>query len=823
MVNTSGHRAQMKHLVTILVSSIAATTLAACGGGGGSESWSGASSGTNWNQLSVSGSFDSTNALAIRNSARYQFVDANITLGGVTYTAHPYDLIRLHIARSGGLDGSGQLVAVIDDGFRISHEAFAGTPISNYGDVSVDVGAADRRDDIGHHGTHVASLIAGSGMSGSMVGVVPGASLHLTSYFNDAKTHLDVGKLRLATLHAAGMSAVAQNNSWGLIKSGGGNQELLLSDVQTAIGSTSGTTASVAQAYSTLVGSGAQTWSDYFNALNQFQNSGIIVWALSNRGPYDYSTGTYNASLSLTDADASAALPVLLPYLREAWLAVGNGAYTLDANLRITNATRLSAPCGQAAEFCLFADGTTRAAEALTNTEYYTGTGTSYAAPQVAGAVALVAQAFPNLTPNEWQKRLLASAYSDFTGFTANGNTNFGNGVVRSFSNEWGMGVLDVAAALSPIGTLSLINGRDVHSGERTPLESAVVSTGQAFGDGLARALGGSEIAVFDALNADFYIDAQGLANSDRTGARHSAALPRLTSSGAVDTLSFGDWGYDDMAQSLSFDHLGYEMSFAALGGERHIQKVLGLASENVANASFLSLAGETSSVLGSYDLGFAQFEHFGFVGTHDAAPNGSMTGFGAALAFDFDALDIRLGIAHSAERGAFLGSTSAGAFSLPGQAAINALSFSGSFEVSDRIALFGGMEYGVAHAGPIAGYVTSMTDVTFSGFQLGLRSSDTFTANDRLTFTLSQPMRIEHGSLELSLPIGRETDGTIRYGSSGGTLTPSGRQVDFGVSYGFEPAKDGLYEFGLVYSLDAGHVAGAQAATVAAAYKQRF
>ncbi|WP_196257666.1 S8 family peptidase [Pelagibacterium limicola] len=775
-----------------------AATLSACGGGGGGGGGVPAS----WVTVSVAHTFDSAAAETIRISPEFQNVDRDITIGGTTYRAHPYELIRLHIARSGGLSGNGMLVAVVDDGFRVSHEVFTGKTIVAYGDISVIPGA------YGDHGTHVASLIAANESTGDIMGVAPNASLHLTSYLDNSKSAMDLSKIRLATLDARSRQAVAQNNSWGVLRTGGG--ELLLADVQAHIGGSSGTTAAIASAFNHFSGGGAAAWQQYFTALDAFQDRGVVVWALSNNS-------------ALSDADASGALPVLLPYLQDAWIAVGNGAFNLNANLQITAARRISAPCGQAATFCLFADGTTVAAESLADDDYWYGTGTSYAAPQVSGAIALVAEAFPNLSPNEWQKRLLASAYSNFAGFNATGTHNFGNGVAKSYSNEWGMGVLDVAAALSPIGTVSLLNGRSVQAAERHDLDGSFLRGNAAFGDGLSRLMTGNDLAVFDALNGDFYIDAGTFAPTAKSSTRESAALPRIGIFNERATNGLAAFGFDETSQELHFEDLGYTFGFSVLDGHTYLQNALGLGSENVNNASVLGLATSTTAAYGRYDMGFAKFEHYGFAGAHASDPNGAMVGAGAALAFDFDALDVRIGVSQSAEQGAFLGMTGSGPFSTPESSALSAFTLATSLDITPQLALFGGLEYGVAFGTAGSGYATAIDPVGFSGFQVGLRASDVFASDDRLTFTLSQPLRAESGTISMDIPVGRSRDGTLNYQTVSGEVAPSGRQLDLGLSYLFRPSLAAELEMGFVYSIDAGHRAGNEAAAIAAAYKRKF
>ena len=96
--------------------------------------------------------------------------------------------------------------------------------------------------------------------------------------------------------------------------------------------------------------------------------------------------------------------------------------------------------CGTVARYCLFAPGedvvTTRNGGGLARVS-----GTSFAAPHVSGAAAVVWGAFPNKDANQIVDRLLTTA-RPLDG--------------REISSTYGHGALDLAAALNPVGFLSL-------------------------------------------------------------------------------------------------------------------------------------------------------------------------------------------------------------------------------------------------------------------------------------------------------------------------------------------------------------------------------
>lgn len=142
-------------------------------------------------------------------------------------------------------------------------------------------------------------------------------------------------------------------------------------------------------------------------------------------------------------------------------------------------------PAEHGPHYCLAAPGTVNARNVDGSTALEVGT--SFAAPIVSGALALMTEAFRGqLPPREIGLRLLR---------TANREGAYGDAGI------YGAGVLDIGAATRPIGTAVTGVG-----GTRAPSGATWVVTPSAWGDVGAR-LRGSEIASFDDWNAPFWSD----------------------------------------------------------------------------------------------------------------------------------------------------------------------------------------------------------------------------------------------------------------------------------------------------------------------------
>ena len=143
----------------------------------------------------------------------------------------------------------------------------------------------------------------------------------------------------------------------------------------------------------------------------------------------------------------------------------------------------------------------------------------------VSGGVALVAQAFPNHTPEQLVDRILASANNIW--FTPTGNTTFtthGASIKHGYHTTWGHGVPDFYAAMSPITTSSnplsfaaspssssssTVNGSSVPFSNvmRIPISLTSITQSSSIGDAIKKGLAGKTTYAYDALNGGFKYD----------------------------------------------------------------------------------------------------------------------------------------------------------------------------------------------------------------------------------------------------------------------------------------------------------------------------
>lgn len=628
------------------------------------------------------------------NSARFRLQDGTFLNG--TVFANPLQSSRVDYAHAVGLTGAGEVIAVVDEGFRRSHEVFAGKTNTTTGGPLVE-----------DHGTTVASIAAGN--SGTMVGVAPGADLIFSSW--------DDVDLAAAANEATRRGAVAQNNSWGF----------------------PGYYATLANYNSLIADPDAAAW---LTALDTYAATGVVVFAISN-------------TTAATQGELLEALPLFRPSLLSGWIAVGNSIPVFDDAGVSAVGKRVSAPCLAAAQWCMMADGYWVGATAANNGSYGEGTGSSYAAPQVAGALALLAEAFPALNPHQLRTRLLASADNSFTGFVSAGTVDLLDGTDifnHNYSTEFGHGFLDIRAALLPIGPTSLAVG----DGQTIETKDYGFSTGGALGDAVTRSLDGIDLTVSDALGGDFDVAAKAFATEAAPGA-------------LAETLAARSFGKDYAATRR--------------------------APLNPMADTFAVHPGQTLELNAPDGM------------IRSALLIGGSDDYGLALSRTVTEGDLRLdlGVKLARDSGSLMGFSGSGD---TGGANMAALTVALSNDGGDGgfFALSG--EMGIADLGtPTA--ISTVSVARFNSLRLDLGSRSVFSGEDRLTLGISMPIAVTSGSANMIVPVSLAEGGTeVRAVDI--NLAPEERQMEVSISYQMPMSEQSEFLMEVVHAENYGNVMGA-------------
>lgn len=452
--------------------------------------------------------------------------------------------------------------------------------------------------------------------------------------------------------------------------------------------------------------------------------------------------------------------------------------------------------------------------------------GTSFSAPQISGAAALLAQAFPNLTGAQIVNLLLTTARD--AGATGT-------------DDIYGRGILDIARAFAPQGTTKLAG-----SSVAVPLDGGAGSTSAPMGD--AGRFGQSVNAVIldeysRAYDIDLGYGIQSSAPQPRLGpalahggrgvhiAVGAARLAFSISDNAGDTANFGalDLAPDTMRASrvlagrvaiaLSKNtqfSLGIRQSAAAqIASLQHKQGDTFIAASDPSVDSGLvqkpgmsfalrqSVAG--FGVLGSAETGGALI----YQQASDYFARNTTEEFrydGLAISADrrFGPLQLTAGVSWLGERKTVLGALFAGSFGQNGAQSLFAngsiqTQFSGDWQA--RASWRQGWTWANRSA-----IITNGSLLKSSVFSFDVTKKNTLLPNDQMAFRIAQPLRVTNGGIALNLPVAYDystqsaTPGIRRL-----NLAPKGQEIVSELSW-MVPWYSGAVSTNLYWRQEPGH-----------------
>ncbi|MEE9195048.1 MAG: S8 family serine peptidase, partial [Alphaproteobacteria bacterium] len=490
---------------------------------------------------------------------------------------------------------------------------------------------------------------------------------------------------------------------------------------------------------------------------------------------------------------------------------------------------------GVAAEFTLAAPGV-GVRTTVQNGGYGTGGGTSLSAPFIVGAIALLMEAFPNLTSREITEILFATA------------TDLG---APGVDIESGHGLLNVEAAFQPLGmtTVAVLGSTGMTF---VPVDGSGMIVGDAFGDAFSGSF--TDVLMLDSYDRSFFIDFSDKMASRRLGLGLGAHFDSARAHGGFSLdLGAADLGLSYYDRFRDRRHLALALPASAqttmsierpafnfkvqgpAGFEFNLayglapQYVLTDADENRVMSGFLipglrlmdgmgiDRARETFAVSRTLDtksrISFATTRSrydlravAGLLGSR----NGIAESVTTMMRIERDWGKARLALTSGAliEKGSVLGTLSSGALSL-GRGATTLFSdvslsttTKGGLSLMARAA--GGFTRVQGHSGSLIDDISSLTSLSF-----GAAASQTriFNKSDRLGLAFSSPLRIESGRLGLTLPSGRDYQADrILFTGSNNSLKPSARELNFELFYAWAPRPTTELELNLVHQINPGH-----------------
>lgn len=670
------------------------------------------------------------------------------------------DVINAESAYLRGASGAGVTIAVIDTGIDVDHPDLA----ANISPASRDIvsGTGDVDDATGH-GTKVAGVIAAER--------------------NDLGSH--------GVAYDADLLAVKAYRCSGSVCS------FSTADLASAVNYA---TDQLAHVINMSLGGDVPADPNLNAAMQRAANAGayIVAAAGNNNDPEP----VYPANVAGSPAFAGMVVAVAA--------ATDSGSIASFSN-----------DCGAAMNSCLVAPGVSIATTrdgATSATQTTLASGTSFAAPHVSGALALLVQLYPDA---------YAADPRSITMFMFDGARDVG---AAGVDTVYGHGMLDVAGAIDVADAAIAAAAVPLSSGGTAPLSGSSLSTSAVFGNAPAGLTALDDaIAVIRLSDGDHPYPARLDANV--AAAPRTLSLDNVLTADTIRTIgdALGErlsiamaWSGEDALvggspvagldtadpQSPSVHGLqltgsvGRSTGFGlgidvAAANQLSLDSVAGRAgtlflfADETLNPVAL-LAGRGNALRLSRSFGDATRFGLGLfegetVDLLDGGADGSAATLGqASLARSFAAggiLLLDLGILDEAT--AQLGSQGTGAFSTDAGATSQFVRLSGGLPLGRGVELLGSVtvsatDMGAGGTGVFADWGT----VWSNAFAVGAVARDLFGGSDRVGILLGQPLRAYAAAATVTVPVALSPDGEVTQRSERVTLTPTGREIDLQLAY---------------------------------------
>ncbi|MBI5461266.1 MAG: S8 family peptidase [Gammaproteobacteria bacterium] len=500
-------------------------------------------------------------------------------------------------------------------------------------------------------------------------------------------------------------------------------------------------------------------------------------------------------------------------FAKESWalgriIAVG----AVDTNNRIAS---WSNRAGDTRNFYLMAPGTSILSTYKGGYAYMSGT--SMATPYVSGAAAVVWSYWSYLTATQVANTLFRSA------------TDLGTVGIDAV---YGRGLVNLERALQPIGTTS-IKTSSTSTTSTTGSTSIKVSSLSSWVGGASYASslygfaqrGGFTVATVDELGRDFQTDLGSLV-AEPSGMSVESMFGQMDQQMSLTEQVLTDGSRLTLAPSSiePTNHYAFDTEdprvipggFAlttplangdawGVGSNGFAERFFGLGSARFDNSPALDAAAFANPL---FDY-VPQHSHLGYAfgldhgmnlrvglltdglhGLYDPTGNthetGSSTLWTAELSQRTASRYLSASVTQLHEREGLLGSEHDALFGLNTTAVTTAASVQAAWRLAPGLAFAGRYTVGYTPAVQADGnsLVTDVSDVRTNAFALGLVQADALRKGDRLSFSVSQPLRASSGAMNFNLPTGNDATGQMQYEAQSFDLKTRGHELRTELNY---------------------------------------
>ena len=478
------------------------------------------------------------------------------------------------------------------------------------------------------------------------------------------------------------------------------------------------------------------------------------------------------------------------------WIAVVN----------VTSSKQLSDGshgCGDAASFCLAAPGT-NIYSTLPNDRHGYKSGTSMAAPQVSGAVAVVAAAFPTLQlPSNHSSVYLC----DGSDARANNAQCHSKAVVNRIfvtaedlgatgtDSVYGQGLLDLGAATEMIGNAQLQSS----SGQPVNLSDSVLSVPNAMGDSLSDQLANIQFIATDSYDqAGFTYSGSALLNETSGNTAGYLATSRQQSLTNVELTDKLTYSFRQASSQDSNASLPTVFRFSINDDESvnlirglNASNQFGLLSDNDLDIESLTSTSAFANPFQSFNKAATGISYavnlnntwqvktgaFQAVKENSDARSDSMAvEFTGQLS---EQLQISLMAGYLKENKSLLEAEGAGIWNFGQGSRTRFYGINLSYQLQQDTYFLAGYSQGITESkgSPDNTFIKQQNTLMSDSLSLGLKT--TLDSDTSLAAFVTQPIAVSQGSISLNLPTGYQNN-RLKYEQLSFDLSPASRQTDF-------------------------------------------
>lgn len=816
--------------ITTFLILFATLCLSACGGGGGGGGGGGSGTAsfssptTSWN-----------NSITSAQADAYKTTEYNNQYGlGKINAAEAYALLA---SNSKPVGGDGVKIVIEDTGVQANHVDIAAN-LDTVNSHNYFLNSSDYSDVVGH-GTHVAAIAAGVKNGSGMHGVAFNAQIVAAEIFNNTATSISVSGIGDPS-SISGVKVINASYGYGSFSTyngtGGGEDS-----------SDASVLAQINNIKSHDILYVVATGNDADNA-NNGQITGQDPDYLTNPKPGKPALFANNASLS--------------------GFVLAVGAVDAGANDSTPNIADFSNICGVTKDYCLVTPGIAiYSAVSDTNTfgaagytvtgsngaKYGNINGTSMAAPQVTGAVAVIRAAWPHLTAPQTAQILLTTATDKGT---------------PGVDDIYGHGELNLYAAVQAQGQNILAYGTSVSLGGYYDARDASIISDPIFGDALS-------VNVASALNDAVFFDDYGRdykANlgskiATRTGGASALSLSNIMLNRYKTNLiplSFNSGNFENLSQ-IKFQIKSYSNNYREF---LNIDK--SKQDENLTNGNGFSFAQNFDKKMRlafSFNIdenknnNFQELNNFSFLTANNFSANPyqafvnagvndvsnqrnfnqiilenkisdklklnfsyqtSYSGNNFALQnvkkenqisdFNFgykvnDGLKIGLSIGVVDEfNNNFLNSKAVGAFETSGNTKTSYAKISLKQKLFDEVSLIANFSQGFTKAkGNEYGIFRKFSNIYSRSQSIGLIDENFF--GSKFGVIYNEPLRVYKGRADIDVAIARDIDGNITRYQDNVSLKSQGKERNLEIFYAHDLTQSSKISFNFLTTKDAGNI----------------